>query len=130
MYETDLTQPVNPMTGQHPKKFIGLWNLDVAVMEYHEKHGITYKSEIYTYVFKDGSPYEVLIESQEKIKIFVDKDWTTDMEPELKHWEARVHTKSFVIDGLGIPGEGRVFRSIGAAKKFIDADLKKFDKTA
>jgi len=121
----DTSQPINPMTGKHPRKFIGLWNLDAAVMVYNRDK--PFQSIDYTYTFKDGSTFEVTIETYQKPKTFIDKDWKAGDPPELKHWEALVNTKSFVINGLGLSAEGKVFRTVSAAKKFVDQDLGQHD---
>jgi hypothetical protein len=120
MYELDYDNPC-PWTGKPKRKFVGLWNLDVAVMEYNRDK--PYHSEDYTYTFQDGSTYSVVIETYQKPKTFTNKDWTSGDPPELKHWERMVNTKSFVIDGLGLDGDGKVFRTVGAAKRFVNQHL-------
>ena len=81
-------------------------------------------SEDFTYTFKDGSQLTVTIQQQQKTHTFVDKDWTPDQEPELKHWEANVYTKSFVIPDW----TDKVFRKLSSAKKFIKEECEKNDK--
>jgi hypothetical protein len=129
MYEQDTTKPVNPFTGKHPMKFIGLWNLDVAIMEYNEKKGCKWHSEDYSYVFKDGSTFDVVIETHEKVIPFRNKDWEESGDSDItKYYDGRVMTKSFIIDGLGVEGDDKTFRSIASAKRFVNEDLQKFEE--
>lgn len=128
MYAIDTTQPVHPMTGQHPRKFIGLWNLDVAIMEYNKKKNMMWIAEPYSYTFKDGSTFDVVIETHTKIIPFQNKDWEIGDCDSTKYYDGRVMTKSFIIDGLGVEGDDKTFRSIASAKRFVNEDLQKFEE--
>jgi len=114
------------MTGRPIKEFCGLWNLNVAIDEYHKKHGLTDRSEDYDYTFPDGSVWTIPILTKEKEHRFVDKDWTPDQDPDLKHWYRNVSTKSFVVPDL----TDETFRSIKSAKKFIDEEIARMEKAS